>query len=172
MKVIEGTVVVLDDNVGANSIIAPEYSLGKLTPEAGEHVFPKTDFSGDRKIYTGAILVAGEKFGHGSAREQVVLALQQAGVKAMIARSFAPPFFRNAVNQGLPVFVSTETVESVESGDELRIDFEAWSLTNLRTGDTFSADPLPEFVRKIVDMGGVSSYMKEMIGRSAAADGR
>jgi len=171
MQVIEGTAVGLGDNIGANAIIAPKYSLGTLPPETGKYLFPARRGSKDRTVRPGDILVAGERFGFGSVREQVVLALKQAGVGAVIARSFAPPLFRNAVNLGLPVFVSAKAVAAIETGDELQIELERWAITDVRSGETYPADPLPEFVRNIVHRGGVAAYMKEMAGRSGGAAG-
>lgn len=172
MNIIEGPVVILGDGVSVNSILAPEYSLGTLALDIGEHIFPVIQRADGRSIQAGDILVAGEKFGVGAAREQVVLALQQVGIKAVVARSFAPAFFRNAINVGLPVFVSAETVDSIQTGDALRIDSEKWSITNLRTGSELPAEPPPGFIRKILEMGGVTAYMKEIGGQSTTVDGR
>lgn len=167
MEVLEGIAVNVGVNISANTIIAPAYSLGAVPPEVGEYLFPARQRKANRTIQPGDILMAGDRFGYGSVREQVVRALQQAGVRAVIARSFAPAFFRNAINLGLPVFISAEAVASTETGDELTIELENWTITNARSGETFPGEPLPEFVRKIVNMGGVAAYMKEMAGGTA-----
>jgi len=165
MKVIEGTIVLFGDNISANSILQPEHSLTR-EPISEKMVFPDLNRENSEQYRNADILVAGEKFGYGSVREDIVKALLQSGIKAIVGKGFAPAFFRNALNLGLPALTSREAVDSVQSGDRLQVAVEEQRITNLRTEQTFTADPIPDFARKIMEMGGVEAYMSELMKQS------
>lgn len=165
MNAIEGTIFLLGDNISANSILQPEH-LPSGEPISEKMVFPDLNAEDSERYRNADILVVGEKFGYGSVRENIVTALLQTGIKAIIGKGFAPAFFRNALNLGLPALTSREAVESVQSGDRLQVEVESQRITNLRTNHTFTADPIPDFARKIMEMGGVEAYMSELMKQS------
>jgi len=100
-------------------------------------------------------------FGCGSSREQAATCLKYAGVQAVIAKSFARIFFRNAVNQGLPVIQSPEAVDKIAEGAEVAVDFQGGQI--LSEGRTFSFPPLPELVLGILEAGGLIPFTKKKL---------
>jgi len=110
----------------------------------------------------GDIVVAGRNFGCGSSREHAPLGLKGAGVEAVIASSFARIFFRNAINIGLPLFVSSE-VDRIEDGDAIEIDADEGVIYNRSRGESYRTTPLPPFLQEIVATGGLVNYTKRMV---------
>jgi 3-isopropylmalate/(R)-2-methylmalate dehydratase small subunit len=109
-----------------------------------------------------AEMVAGKNFGCGSSREQAATCLKYAGVQAVIAKSFARIFYRNAINQGLPVIQSVEAAESIQQGEEVTIHFEKGEIV---VGDkiVFSFPSLPDSVLGILEAGGLIPYTKKKL---------
>jgi 3-isopropylmalate/(R)-2-methylmalate dehydratase small subunit len=114
-------------------------------------------------INQGDIIVAGRNFGSGSSREHAPLAIKGAGISVIIAESFARIFYRNAFNIGLLIVESVEVARSVEEGQELSIDLSTGEIENINTGKRFLAKPLPDFMRQIVEAGGLVNYIKKNI---------
>lgn len=114
-----------------------------------------------KKISEGNIIVAGKNFGCGSSREQAAICLKYAGVGAIVAKSFARIFFRNAINQGLPIIESSDAVEAIEDGDELIIDFDKGFIKDLTKNLRFTINPIPEFMKNIIIAGGLISWFRE-----------
>jgi 3-isopropylmalate/(R)-2-methylmalate dehydratase small subunit len=113
------------------------------------------------KLRSYDILVAGRNFGCGSAREQAATAIQGLGIKAVVASSFARTFYRNAINDGLPIMESPELYAAAREGDSIRIDLEAG---NIRLADKeYSFPKMPESVRKILELGGLAEYLKTQL---------
>jgi 3-isopropylmalate/(R)-2-methylmalate dehydratase small subunit len=109
-------------------------------------------------------LVAGRNFGCGSAREQAATAIQGLGIQAVVACSFARTFYRNAINDGLPIFECPELYPDVEEGDSLRIDLAA---SKIHLADKQYAFPqLPDSVKKILELGGLANYLKTQLAGS------
>ena len=111
-------------------------------------------------VQEGDIIVAGRNFGCGSSREHSPVAIKAAGVKAIVAKSFARIFFRNAINIGLPIFISRE-VDGIDDGDEVEIDIRTGVVRDITKGETHQAEPLPEFIQKIVERGGLINFLRE-----------
>ncbi len=107
--------------------------------------------------------MAEKNFGCGSSREHAPIAIKAAGVSCVIAKSFARIFYRNAVNIGLPILESAEAVDSIQEGDQLEVELETGRILNLRTGDSYQAVPFPEFMRQIMDKGGLIEYVRDKI---------
>lgn len=107
------------------------------------------------------IIVAGENFGCGSSRQQAPEVLKKAGIKLIISDSFARIFFRNAINIGLPVFISQRISESVTEGDEIEIDFETGEIYNRTLGLKCEATPIPNFLREILEDGGLIPHLRK-----------
>ena len=113
------------------------------------------------KLREFQILVAGRNFGCGSAREQAATAIQGLGIQAVVACSFARTFYRNAINDGLPIFECPELNPDVKEGDSLRIDLAA---SKIHLGDKAYAFPqLPDSVKQILELGGLANYLKTQL---------
>ena len=156
----KGNVWKLGDNIDTDAIIAARYldttDPQELARHCLEDVLP--DFGG--KVSGGDVLVAGSNFGSGSSREHAPLAIRGAGISCVIAKSFARIFFRNAFNVGLPLLECAEVFDGTDSGDRLEVDFTAGTIQNLSTGARYRARPLPPFIRKLVEAGGLVNYAR------------
>ena len=111
-------------------------------------------------VEEGDIIVAGPNFGCGSSREHAPIVLKVKGVKCIIADSFARIFYRNAINIGLPVLEIGTDVEKIEAGDELDVDMAKGEIKIVNKNITIKTKPLPEFIQKIADCGGLINYLK------------
>lgn len=109
----------------------------------------------DTDKFRAPIVIAGKNFGCGSSREHAVWALAGAGVKAVIAESFARIFFRNSINFGLPAFVVPDITKKISKGDQLEIVVENNLIKNLQKNEEYTCDPLPAFLKEIVGAGGL-----------------
>ncbi|HNT73044.1 MAG: 3-isopropylmalate dehydratase small subunit [Methanothrix sp.] len=153
------------DDVDTDAIIPGRYLVINDPEGLAKHVFEgvRPEFAGG--VEAGDFVVAGTNFGCGSSREHAPLGLKGAGVKAVVAKSFARIFFRNAINIGLPLFVSPE-VERIRDGDMIEIDPDAGIIFNRSRGESYRTTPLPPFLQEIVGSGGLVEYTKRMV-RSA-----
>jgi 3-isopropylmalate/(R)-2-methylmalate dehydratase small subunit len=113
-----------------------------------------------KNVRPGDIIVAGKNWGCGSSREQAVIALKEIGVGAIVARSFAPIYFRNCINEGLPI-VTCDAVDGVETGEEITIDFEAGKVSTPR--GEYAFPPLPASVLEILNAGGLVAHVKQKL---------
>lgn len=134
------------------------YHLRSNMPELAKHVMEDADPEFPKKMKPGDFIVAGKNFGMGSSREHAPLAIKIAGVSAVLAKSFARIFYRNAINVGLPLLIVD--TDSIESGDELEVDLSSGVVKNLTKGTEIKAKPLPEVMIKILQEGGLVSYVK------------
>jgi 3-isopropylmalate/(R)-2-methylmalate dehydratase small subunit len=162
MTKIKGCAWKFGDSVSTDSIISGKYKfktidLDELSKHAMETLSP--DFA--KKVKRGDIIVAGEDFGCGSSREQAPLVLKQLGIGAIVAKSFARIFYRNGINVGLPLIESQRVHERTKQGDVIEIDLRNGSITNVTTGEKFSAKPMPEFLMKILEDGGLVEQFKK-----------
>lgn len=143
------------DNINTDLIIPARYMTAYEASELGKHCMEDADPEFSKKIQPGDIIVAGENFGCGSSREHAVLALKGAGISAIIAKSFARIFFRNAINTGLPIIESPEAASTIKEGDEIIIDLTAGQIKNLTENRHFAIKEFPEFLTEIVENGGL-----------------
>jgi methanogen homoaconitase small subunit len=158
METIEGKVWKFRDSIDTDVIIAGRYLRTFNLDDLSAHVMEAEDPNFADNVQKGDIIVAGWNFGCGSSREQAPVALKHAGVSAIIAKSFARIFYRNAINVGLPVI--TADVE-VETGDIMSVDLEKGSIENLNTGKKFEIKPFDKFMLDILKNGGlVKHYLK------------
>jgi 3-isopropylmalate/(R)-2-methylmalate dehydratase small subunit len=151
---------VLGDNVSTDDIIPGRYLTKRSAQELGKHALENLLPDFPSKVKRGDVLIAGRNFGCGSSREQAPLALKGVGVGAVIAESFARIFFRNAVNQGLPVMVCKGVRASFSTGEEVEYDLGKGVVRNLTRGLELKAEPLPEFMLSILRAGGLIPYLK------------
>jgi 3-isopropylmalate/(R)-2-methylmalate dehydratase small subunit len=156
---IEGKAWKFGDNIDTDVIIPARFLNVSDKDILAKNCFAdlRPDFGGNA---AGDIIVGGSNFGCGSSREHAPLAIKSAGVGVVIAKSFARIFYRNAFNIGLPILESREAVEAVEDGDELSVDLATGEITNITKGGKYSASPIPDFMRQIIDAGGLVEYVK------------
>jgi len=135
------------------------YHLRSKMEELAKHVMEDTDPEFPKKMKPGDFIVAGKNFGMGSSREHAPLALKIAGVSAIIAKSFARIFYRNAINIGLPVLIAD--TDAIEEGDELEVDLSTGVIKNLTKGSEIKAKPMPKVMIRILQEGGLVNFVKK-----------
>jgi 3-isopropylmalate/(R)-2-methylmalate dehydratase small subunit len=157
---------------GANintDIIIPARYLNTTDPEElAKHCMEDLDADFAARVRPGDIIVADTNFGCGSSREHAPVSIRAAGVGAVIAKTFARIFYRNAINLGLPILECPEAVDGSEAGDELEVELETGAIRNLTRGTTFQAKPYPDFMLELMQAGGLVEYTK----RRLAAQGK
>jgi 3-isopropylmalate dehydratase small subunit len=119
------------------------------------------------KVSAGDFIVAGANFGCGSSREHAPVSIKAAGISAVIAGSFARIFFRNSFNIGLPILESKEAAAAIAAGDELEIDLAGGTIKNLTQNAEYQAVPVPDFMRELIDAGGLMAYAKKRMSEIA-----
>lgn len=159
--IIEEKAIKYGDNVDTDVIIPARYLNTTGEKELAAHCFEDLDKDFKEKIKDRKIIVAGNNFGCGSSREHAPLSIKASGIKIVIAKSFARIFFRNSINIGLPVIVSSEAGSSIKEGDQLRIDLNSGEIMDISTNRTFKINPIPEFIQKLVKSGGYIKYTRE-----------
>lgn len=148
------------DHVDTDVIIPARYLNIADFGELAEHAMEDIDTNFAPNVQPQDIIVAGRNFGCGSSREHAPVVLQVKGVKCIIADSFARIFYRNAINIGLPALEIGKEVEKIEAGDELEVDLLKGEIKIINKNLTIMTKPLPEFVQKIADCGGLINYIK------------
>jgi len=164
MKV-NGTAMKFGDNVDTDVILPGKYLVLIDPKELAKHAMEGLDPAFPEKAKNGVIVVGGKNFGCGSSREQAPLALKYAGVKCVLADSFARIFFRNAINIGLPVSERKGISAAVDNGDELTVDFETGNIQNLSKGRNFQAAKLPPFILEILSDGGLIENLRRRLNK-------
>lgn len=157
--VLEGSARVFGDHINTDYIISGKYK-SRLTDlnEMAKHIMEdiRPDFYNE--IQPGDFIVGGLNFGCGSSREAAAWVIKKAGISAVLAKDFARIFFRNAINVGVPVLrVDTS---SIQENDKLKIDLDTGKVENLTRGEVLQTQPLPDFIQKILDAGGMENYLK------------
>jgi 3-isopropylmalate/(R)-2-methylmalate dehydratase small subunit len=160
--VLEGKAWVFGDDINTDIIMPFRFKSRTNDPnEMAKYAMYGIDPDFYKKIDKGDILVAGRNFGGGSSREQAPLALQYAGISAIVAESFARIFYRNAFTIGLPALETPGIKDHVVQGDRLIINLGEFTVTNTRTGHIFQAKAVPDFMRKMLLDGGLIEYFKK-----------
>jgi 3-isopropylmalate/(R)-2-methylmalate dehydratase small subunit len=160
MKIRDRVLEVYADNISTDRIV-PTRLVTEVTPEKLALVAMKdVDEHFHEKLKKGKILVAGRNFGYASSREYAPLALKAAGVRAIIAKSFARIFFRNAINIGLPI-LECDGADQINVNDEVEIDLEKGEIADLTTKLTFHFAPLPGFLVQWMTEGGMVAYLEK-----------
>ena len=148
------------DNVDTDLIIPARYLNTHDPAELAKHCMEDADPEFAKKVSKGDFIVAGENFGCGSSREHAPIAIKAAGVSAVIAKSFARIFFRNAINIGLPILEIKDT-NGLNEGDMLDVDIEKGRIKDITTGKIFKSEPFPPFMKRIIDAGGLINHVKD-----------
>ncbi len=147
------------NDVDTDQILASQYLLLPNIDEMKGHAFESLSDTFASEVKPGDLIVAGDNFGCGSSREQAPAVLKALGVQAVVAKSFARIFYRNAINIGLPVLVSPELSDAVKEGDEAVLDLTAGTVT---VGEkTFTCTKLPPYMQRILNAGGLIAFLNE-----------
>ena len=155
----KGTIFKFHNDLDTDQIIASQYLLLPNLDEMKSHTFESLDPDFAKKVKPGDFVVGGENFGCGSSREQAPGVLKALGVQAVIAKSFARIFYRNAINIGLPIIECPEAAAGIEAGDEVEVDFDSGVITNKTKGTSFQGQPFPEFMQRIIKAEGLVNYI-------------
>ncbi|MEA2054140.1 MAG: 3-isopropylmalate dehydratase small subunit [Candidatus Thermoplasmatota archaeon] len=156
---VKGRVLKYGNDINTDVIFPGRYLEITDAKEMAKHAMEDLDSDFLDKVKDGAIIAAGKNFGCGSSREQAATCLKYAGVVAIVAKSFARIFYRNAINQGLPVFDSKE-VDTLNEGDIVEIDTDKGLIENKTKGITYKINPLPDFLDEIIQSGGLIESLK------------
>jgi 3-isopropylmalate/(R)-2-methylmalate dehydratase small subunit len=162
---------VFGDDISTDDIIAGRYLIKHDPRELGAHAMENIDPTFAKRVQKGDVIIGGKNFGCGSSREQAPITLKAAGVSAVVAESFARIFYRNSINQGLPVITCPGVRGGFKSGDEVEVDLKSGTVRNLTTGNVFKAEPFPDFVLEILKAGGLIPYLKRK-SRGSSRHGR
>ncbi len=149
------------NNIDTDLIIPARYLNTSDPAELAKYAMQDADPEWVDKMNKGDFIVAGDNFGCGSSREHAPIALKAAGISAVIAKSFARIFYRNAINIGLPILESAEAAEDIKEGDEIEVELAEGLIKNISTGRTYQAQAFPAFMQKIIDAGGLINYLKK-----------
>ncbi len=150
--ILKGNALIYGDNVDTDVIIPARYLNTSDAKELAKHCMEDIDSTFVEHVKPGDMIVAGENFGCGSSREHAPLAIKASGVSAVVAKSFARIFYRNAINIGLPII---ECNAQIEQGDQIEIDFDTGELRNLTRHTTSQFAPFPDFLQTIIETGGL-----------------
>ena len=145
------------NDVDTDQILASQYLLLPNVDEMKGHAFESLSDTFASDVRPGDLIVAGDNFGCGSSREQAPAVLKALGVKAVVAKSFARIFYRNAINIGLPVLISAELSDAVRDGDEAELDLTAGTVT--AGGKVYACTKLPPYMQRILNAGGLIAVL-------------
>jgi 3-isopropylmalate/(R)-2-methylmalate dehydratase small subunit len=171
-NILIGRAWVCGDFTDSYKILPQQYwmggdKVGNLDPnELGKHVMEDVDKSFAESAKSGkfAFIVAGKNFGGGGKSiEHPIIAIKGAKIKAVISESASRYFFRNAINNGLPILTCPNILKIVKTGDELKINLDTGKIENLSTGKEAVSQPIPDIVQKIISKGGYINYVKETL---------
>ena len=156
---LNGTVIKYGDNVNTDVIIPARYLNDASAENLRAHVLEDLDHTFAKRVREGDFVVGGFNFGSGSSREHAPLALKAAGVSAVIAKSFARIFFRNAVNIGLLLIENAKMADEISENDVLTLEND--KLTDLTTGAVYTLAPMDDYVKRIMEKGGLMEALKD-----------
>jgi 3-isopropylmalate/(R)-2-methylmalate dehydratase small subunit len=155
-----GRALKFGDNISTDHIIPGRFAyLRSNLPELAKHAMEDADPSFPSRVRPGDFIVGGSNFGLGSSREHAPLVLKMTGVSAILAKSVARIFFRNAINLGLPVLICD--TDGIGDGDELEIDLKAGIIKNNTNGKQLTSGKIPEVMLRILDEGGLLPYIQK-----------
>lgn len=159
----KGKAWVYGDNVDTDVIIPARYLNTSEPSELAKFCMEDIDKSFAKEVKQGDIIVAGENFGCGSSREHAPIAIKASGIQAVIAKSFARIFFRNAINIGLVILKNSDLPDETKKGDEIEIDIENGKIRNLTKNKEYSTTAYTGSIKELIDIGGLVNYTKEKL---------
>jgi len=149
------------DNVDTDVIIPARYLNITDKKELAAHCMEDIDAGFVKAVRRGDIMVGGQNFGCGSSREHAPLVILESGICCVIAKTFARIFYRNAINIGLAILECPEASEKISAGDEVSVDFTTGTITNITKNETYTAAPFPDFIKEIIEAGGLLASIKK-----------
>jgi len=153
------------DDVNTDVIFPGKYTYQPMEPaEMAQHAMEDLDPTFAKEVKEGDIIVAGKNFGCGSSREQAATCLKAAGVAAVVAKSFSRIFFRNAINNGLPVIELQDGTDAMKKDDTVSIDFGSGIVRH--EGNEYHFPALPREVLAILEDGGLIPHVKKVLAKS------
>ena len=152
---------IFGDNIDTDLLAPGAYMKASLS-ELASHCLEAVNINFAKQVNPGDLVIAGDAFGVGSSREQAAQALVELGVYAVIAKSFARIFYRNALNLGLPVLCCAD-VDKINKDHQLMVDPIAGIIINVTTDERYQCDPIPPELMKIVNAGGLMPFLKEKL---------
>jgi len=156
--VLRGKAFKFGDNISTDHIIPGKYAnLRSDLPELAKHVMEDADPTFVEKVKPGDFIVAGKNFGLGSSREHAALVIKMAGVSAILAKSVARIFFRNAINQGLPVLICD--TDKIDAGDEIEVNLTESIVTDITKNTKLTSGKIPKVMVDILNEGGLIPYI-------------
>lgn len=148
------------DGISTDHIIPGRYAhLRSDLPELAKHVLEDADVTFAARVKKGDFVVGGSNFGLGSSREHAPLVIKMAGVSAVLAKSVARIFFRNAINQGLPVLICD--TDKIDDGDELEVDLAGGVIKDITNGSLLAFGSMPGVMLRILEEGGLVPYIQK-----------
>ncbi len=148
------------DGISTDHIIPGRYAhLRSNLPELAKHVMEDADPNFAKKVKPGDFIVGGSNFGLGSSREHAPLVIKTAGVSAILAKSAARIFYRNAINLGLPVLICD--TDKINDSDELEVDLTAGMVKDKTNGSVLTTGKIPEVMLRILNEGGLIPYIQK-----------
>ncbi len=157
---LKGKAFKFGDNISTDLIVPGRLaSLRSNLPELAKHVLEDADPTFVSRVRKGDFVVGGSNFGLGSSREHAPLVIKMAGVSAVLAKSVARIFFRNAINQGLPVLICD--TDQIQDGDELEVDLASSAVKDLTNGKALVFGKIPPVMLSILNEGGLLPYIRK-----------
>jgi len=150
-----------EDNLNTDEIIPARYNITIIPQELAKNVFCEIQPEYAKTVQSGDVIIGGQNFGCGSSREHAPIAIKGSGALCIIARSYARIFFRNAINIGLPILECPEAAADIAEGDDIEVNLSTGEIFNRTKGHQYQAHPLPDFVLKIAEAGGIVNFLKE-----------
>ena len=147
------------DNINTDVITPGRYTVTTDRKRLGQIAFIEYRPEFAKEVQEGDVIVAGNNFGCGSSREHSPVAIKAAGVSAVIAKTFARIFFRNSINIGLSLFVC-EDADKIDDGDTIELNIKTGEVHDKTKGLVLKAKPLPEFMQRIVEKGGLVNFLR------------
>ena len=157
----KGRVHKFGDNVDTDVIIPARYLNRSDEQWLASHCMEDIDADFAKNVKKGDIMVAEANFGCGSSREHAPIAIKASGISCVIASTFARIFYRNSINIGLAILECDEAAKDIENGNEVEVDFDTGVITNVTKGCTYKAEPFPEFIKDIINKGGLLNSLKK-----------
>jgi 3-isopropylmalate dehydratase small subunit len=154
-------------NIDTDAIIPARHCNTAVPSELAVHCMEDADPQFIYKMSRGDLIIADTNFGCGSSREVAPLTIKAAGISAVIAKSFARIFFRNAINIGLPILESQEAVDGIREGDDVEVEPSIGVIHNLTRNEKYQAQPFPDFLKLIIDKGGLLAYVEERLSKES-----
>ncbi|MBI2980179.1 MAG: 3-isopropylmalate dehydratase small subunit [Chloroflexi bacterium] len=157
---LKGKAFKFGDDISTDHIVPGRLAhLRSNLPELSKHVLEDADPTFVQRVKKGDFVVGGKNFGLGSSREHAPLVIKLAGVSAILAKSVARIFFRNAINVGLPVLICD--TDKIKDGDELEIDLATGKIKDLTNGTELRSGKMPQIMLRILNEGGLTDYIKK-----------